>query len=92
MYTFVVHGVVQGVGYRAFVREVAERLGISGAVKNSDDGSVFVLAEGSEDALGRFGKAIDISTARGVQVMKIERHKGNLLPECGIIAGFRIIW
>ena len=91
IYTFVVHGVVQGVGYRAFVREVAEKLGISGAVKNSDDGSVSILAEGSEDALRRFEKGIDISTVRGVQVMRIERHRGNLLPECRLISGFRII-
>src|SRR4051794_32936410 len=39
-----VHGRVQGVGYRFFVRETARSLGISGYVRNQPDGTVFVTA------------------------------------------------
>jgi acylphosphatase len=46
-----VQGRVQGVGFRAFVRYQAERLGIRGAVWNGDDGAVYVVAEGSRPAL-----------------------------------------
>lgn len=48
---FVVHGRVQGVGYRYFVQSVAQKLGLSGSVRNLRDGSVECTAEGSDEAL-----------------------------------------
>ena len=46
-----VAGVVQGVGFRWFVRERARRLGLSGWVRNLPDGSVEVLASGDDGQL-----------------------------------------
>lgn len=46
-----VHGRVQGVYYRASCRDEAQRLGLTGWVRNEPDGSVSVLAEGDETAL-----------------------------------------
>jgi acylphosphatase len=46
-----VTGVVQGVGFRWFVRERARRLGLAGWVRNLPDGSVEVLAEGPQGQL-----------------------------------------
>lgn len=43
-----VTGVVQGVGFRWFVREKARRLGLSGWVRNLPDGSVEVVASGDQ--------------------------------------------
>lgn len=43
-----VTGVVQGVGFRWFVREKARRLGLTGWVRNLPDGSVEVLASGDQ--------------------------------------------
>jgi acylphosphatase len=55
----IVHGRVQGVGYRAFVRSRAHSLGLSGWVKNLPDGfSVEVLAHGSENKLKALLKAM----------------------------------
>jgi acylphosphatase len=42
----VVHGLVQGVGYRWFVQQTAMRLGLVGWTANRPDGSVEVVAEG----------------------------------------------
>lgn len=47
----IVSGNVQGVGYRDFVRAAAEELDVKGWVRNREDGSVEVLAQGYPDAL-----------------------------------------
>ncbi|MFD4421041.1 acylphosphatase [Agromyces sp. NPDC058484] len=44
----VVHGVVQGVGYRYSARLEAGRLGVSGWVRNRADGGVEAEVEGDE--------------------------------------------
>lgn len=44
---FTVYGVVQGVGFRYFTCREAEKIGVTGSVKNLSDGSVLVVAEGS---------------------------------------------
>ena len=43
---FVVHGRVQGVGFRYFVQNEARELGLAGYVKNRADGTVEVCASG----------------------------------------------
>jgi acylphosphatase len=45
-----VRGRVQGVGFRAWARSRARELGLVGRAGNLDDGSVEVVAEGSEAA------------------------------------------
>ena len=44
---YFVSGMVQGVGYRYFTQDVAEKLGISGFVRNLRDGRVEVFAMGT---------------------------------------------
>jgi len=46
-----VHGRVQGVFFRAKTQKTAEALGLAGWVKNCDDGSVEIHAEGSKAKL-----------------------------------------
>lgn len=48
-----VRGLVQGVCYRAHTQRQAQALGLTGWVRNREDGGVEVLAEGPEDALVR---------------------------------------
>jgi acylphosphatase len=49
-----VQGRVQGVFYRASARAEAQRLGLSGFVRNEPDGSVYAEAEGEREALQQF--------------------------------------
>lgn len=51
-------GLVQGVGFRWFVRETAERLALSGWVRNAPDGSVEAEAEGQPRSLAEFATAL----------------------------------
>ena len=48
-----VHGHVQGVFFRGFVRDHARRLGLVGFVRNQPDGTVYVEAHGDRDQLER---------------------------------------
>ena len=47
-------GRVQGVSFRYYTREEAQRLGVKGFVKNCADGSVYIEAEGNETTLEQF--------------------------------------
>lgn len=47
-----VSGRVQGVSYRDWVVRTAQRLGLTGWVRNLRDGRVEILAEGEEGAIG----------------------------------------
>lgn len=48
---FVVHGRVQGVGFRYFVEKHAQRLGLCGYAKNLGDGTVEVIAAGDAKSI-----------------------------------------
>jgi len=57
---FIVKGEVQGVGFRHFVRLEAERLSLTGYVKNRIDGSVEIEVQGDSLALEEFEDSIHI--------------------------------
>jgi len=54
-----VTGLVQGVGFRWFVRETARRLDLAGWVLNRPDGGVEVVAEGRAEAIAQLRAAIE---------------------------------
>ena len=54
----VISGKVQSVGYREYVYRQAVRLGLTGLVRNIDEGKVWVVVEGEKKAIEEFSQAI----------------------------------
>ncbi len=52
--TFTVHGKVQGVWFRAWTRDTAREMGITGWVRNKSDGNVEGAAHGSDELIAEF--------------------------------------
>lgn len=48
-----ISGLVQGVYFRAYTRDTATELGVTGWVRNLPDGRVEAVFEGKEEAVGR---------------------------------------
>ncbi|MDX6645715.1 MAG: acylphosphatase [Miltoncostaeaceae bacterium] len=81
----VVHGLVQGVCFRAATRTAAARHGVSGWVRNRDDGAVEAVFEGPPEAVERM---VDLCR-RGPQKAWVERlERTSETPEG--LAGFEI--
>ena len=74
----VVHGIVQGVGYRHFVWKTALKFGIRGFVRNANDGSVEVLADAEPERLKKFTEDINVDFQNGPQVIGIDRDDKRL--------------
>lgn len=54
----VIEGTVQGVGFRYYVQDAANLLGVNGWVRNRWDGNVEVLAEGERSQLEKLLAAL----------------------------------
>jgi len=74
-----IKGVVQGVGFRPFVYNLALALGIKGSVLNSGEGLV-IEAEGEEQDIRNFLKELKENTPR---LAKISDYQEIELPPCG---------
>ncbi len=84
---FVVHGRVQGVGFRWWVWRQATRLGLHGLARNLRDGSVEVIAEGSDSGLADLERLL----AQGPPAAQVERVEKSQVPhEVPIPNGFDI--
>lgn len=81
-----VSGRVQGVGYRYFVVDAAQELGIGGWVRNLPDGRVEVVAEGPRDKLMR----LLILLERGPHHATVENVSAEWSNATGEAKGFRV--
>ena len=82
----VVHGQVQGVGFRWFVRRSCAGLGLTGWVANDSDGSVRLVAEGESVALGRLSELLKAGPPGAV----VERVEARRSPATGEFDRFEI--
>jgi len=82
----VVHGDVQGVGFRYFVQRAAARLGLTGNVRNCPDGTVEIVAEGESDRMADFISEV----RRGPRVGRVDRLEIEEIPPGGRYRAFMI--
>lgn len=68
-----VHGIVQGVFFRAYTKQVATGLGIKGFVQNMPDGSVEILAQGPEEKLKELIEKVKIGPP-AASVERVDEH------------------
>lgn len=81
---FRVEGVVQGVGFRWFVREQARSLDLSGWVRNERDGAVVLVAAGEAPSLDAFERQLRVgprdASVSTVVVRALTRFDARDLP------------
>jgi acylphosphatase len=83
---FTVKGAVQGVGFRWAARDEADRLGIVGVVRNRDDGTVEVDAQGDEQVIAEFRAWLEHGP-RWAEVQQVEQRPiGHLESSTFLIA------
>lgn len=83
----IIHGRVQGVFFRAATQNEAETLGLSGWVRNCDDGSVECVAQGLRDKL----EGLLAWLAHGPRAAKVTQVESEWQPETERFQNFRII-
>jgi acylphosphatase len=81
-----IDGRVQGVFYRAFTREIAHRLGLSGWARNLRDGKVEAVFEGEKKAVQEAIRQC-YTGPPGAQVTAIDT---QWEPSAGDETGFRV--
>ncbi len=78
---FIVHGRVQGVGFRYFAHSAARSLGLRGWVKNRPDGTVECLAGGSPENLEELYRCLQkgpaLSKVDNVSRQEVDTHPGE---------------
>jgi acylphosphatase len=77
---FYISGSVQGVGFRYFARQAAQRLGVTGYAKNLSDGRVEVYAIGDASALSLFRAELERGP-RGAMVSEVAEEAATLDPK-----------
>jgi len=85
---FMVSGMVQGVGFRYFVQRKAHSLGLSGYVRNREDGTVEVYAEGSGEDL----EALKDHLGRGPSFARVDDVDEERREATGKYGSFRITY
>ena len=84
--SLLIHGAVQGVGFRAFARNAADLLGVVGYVRNLDDGGVEVAAEGRPTVIHELVRRLK----HGPPHSRVDALEMGQIPVSGEYPDFRI--
>ena len=83
-----IFGRVQGVGFRYFAKQEADKLGLSGFAQNLSDGSLLVVAEGDDDVLAKYANKLEDEAPADADISEIETDWEDAQ---GTFKGFSII-
>jgi acylphosphatase len=83
----IIHGAVQGVGFRYSCYQIAVQRGLTGWVRNGEDGSVEVWAEGPQDELEVLLKWLK----RGPRWARVNEVESNMEAATGSYKQFDIV-
>jgi len=86
-YKVVISGLVQGVSFRASMRDVALRHGVRGWVRNREDGAVEAIVQGDEAQVAKILEWASVGPP-GAEVTSLDR---NVLEEFPPQKGFRVL-
>ena len=82
----IVHGRVQGVGFRYFVQHVGNRLGLCGDVRNCPDSTVEIVVEGENEKINILIKQVET----GPSLARVQRVDVIDIPVKGTYSSFSI--
>jgi acylphosphatase len=82
----IVHGRVQGVGFRYFVQNVGRRLDLAGNVSNAADSTVDIVVEGEDGKIADFIKQVE----KGPSLARVQRIDVLDIPVQGKYGSFLI--
>ena len=83
-----VDGVVQAVGFRYWTVRRAGELGLTGTVRNNDDGSVGIVAEGPQAVVLQFRGWLRSPEAPG----RVETVEESISRATGAFSNFRVVY
>ena len=84
----VIRGDVQGVGFRYFVQRRAHQLGLRGWVRNNDDGTVELVAEGERGPL----EQLELAVREGPRAARVDGVDARWSAAAGGLQGFDLSW
>jgi len=83
----IVQGTVQGVFFRQFVKDHADKLGIRGYIRNLTSGDVEIVAEGEGESIERFQRFV----AKGPEHSHIRNLQVEEKKWSGEFEGFKVL-
>jgi acylphosphatase len=85
---WVLSGEVQGVGFRYTARQIADRIGVRGWVRNLPDGTVEVQVAGTDDQLELFKRELQ----KGSRTARVEGLEEEELTQIPTWQSFNIVF
>ncbi len=73
---YIIRGRVQGVGFRWFVEHEARQIGVTGTVRNLDDGTVETIAAGSDAQLAALKQQLQ-QGPRAARIDSVEERESS---------------